>query len=72
VKADAFATPSIDGFIDPKDIAQLAVCLASDATKSISGQVVPDRQGQAEGVNTLEERWFSKPLGEIRQAIGIA
>jgi len=33
--------------VDPKDIAQLAVFLASDAAKSISGQVIPidnDRQ----------------------------
>jgi len=47
VQADAFAQQSIDGFIDPKDIAQLAVFLASDAAKSISGQVLPidnDRQ----------------------------
>lgn len=41
VKKEAFAQQSIDGFIDPKDIAQLAVFLASDAAKSISGQVVP-------------------------------
>jgi NAD(P)-dependent dehydrogenase (short-subunit alcohol dehydrogenase family) len=47
VKKDAFAAQSIDGFVDPKDIAQLAVFLASDAAKSISGQVIPidnDRQ----------------------------
>ena len=47
VKAEAFAAQSIDGFIDPRDIAQLAVFLASDAAKSISGQVIPidnDRQ----------------------------
>ncbi|MBV9261252.1 MAG: SDR family oxidoreductase [Pseudolabrys sp.] len=47
VKAEAFAAQSIDGFIDPKDIAQLAVFLASPAAKSISGQVMPidnDRQ----------------------------
>jgi len=47
VKAEAFSQQSIDGFIDPKDIAQLAVFLASDAAKSISGQVIPidkDRQ----------------------------
>jgi NAD(P)-dependent dehydrogenase (short-subunit alcohol dehydrogenase family) len=47
VQAEAFAEQSIDGFIDPKDIAQLAVFLASPAAKSISGQVVPidnDRQ----------------------------
>jgi NAD(P)-dependent dehydrogenase (short-subunit alcohol dehydrogenase family) len=47
VKADAFAAQSIKSFIDPKDIAQLAVFLASDAAKSISGQVLPidnDRQ----------------------------
>ena len=47
VQAEAFAAQSIDGFIDPKDIAQLAVFLASDAAKSISGQVIPidkDRQ----------------------------
>ncbi|MDO8875571.1 MAG: SDR family oxidoreductase [Pseudolabrys sp.] len=47
VKAEAFAAQSIKSFIDPKDIAQLAVFLASPAAKSISGQVVPidnDRQ----------------------------
>ena len=47
VQAEAFAQQSIGGFIDPKDIAQLAVFLASDAAKSISGQVLPidnDRQ----------------------------
>ena len=47
VKAEAFAAQSIKAMIDPKDIAQLAVFLASDAAKSISGQVIPidnDRQ----------------------------
>src|SRR5665213_482951 len=47
VKADAFAAQSIKAMIDPKDIAQLAVFLASNAAKSISGQVLPidnDRQ----------------------------
>ena len=41
------AEQSIKDMIDPKDIAQLAVFLASDAGKSISGQVMPidnDRQ----------------------------
>jgi NAD(P)-dependent dehydrogenase (short-subunit alcohol dehydrogenase family) len=47
VKAEAFSQQSIAEFIDPKDIAQLAVFLASPAAKSISGQVLPidnDRQ----------------------------
>jgi NAD(P)-dependent dehydrogenase (short-subunit alcohol dehydrogenase family) len=47
VQTEAFAQQSIEGFIDPKDIAQLAVFLASDAAKAISGQVIPidnDRQ----------------------------
>ena len=47
VKAAAMAEQSIKAMIDPKDIAQLAVFLASDAAKSISGQVLPidnDRQ----------------------------
>jgi NAD(P)-dependent dehydrogenase (short-subunit alcohol dehydrogenase family) len=47
VKADAFAAQSIKAMIDPRDIAQLAVFLASSAAKSISGQVLPidnDRQ----------------------------
>jgi len=47
VKADAMAAQSIKTMIDPKDIAQLAVFLASPAAKSISGQVIPidnDRQ----------------------------
>ena len=47
VKAAAMAEQSVKELIDPKDIAQLAVFLASDAGKSISGQVIPidnDRQ----------------------------
>ncbi len=47
VKAEAMTAQSIKAMIDPKDIAQLAVFLASDAAKSISGQVIPidnDRQ----------------------------
>ncbi len=47
VRADAMAAQSIKAMIDPKDIAQLAVFLASPAAKSISGQVIPidnDRQ----------------------------
>jgi NAD(P)-dependent dehydrogenase (short-subunit alcohol dehydrogenase family) len=47
VKAAAMAEQSIKTMIDPKDIAALAVFLASDAAKSISGQVLPidnDRQ----------------------------
>ena len=47
VRADAMDEQSIKEMIDPKDIAQLAVFLASDAAKSISGQVMPidnDRQ----------------------------
>jgi NAD(P)-dependent dehydrogenase (short-subunit alcohol dehydrogenase family) len=47
VRADAMAAASIKTMIDPKDIAQLAVFLASPAAKSISGQVIPidnDRQ----------------------------
>jgi NAD(P)-dependent dehydrogenase (short-subunit alcohol dehydrogenase family) len=47
VKAEAFAAQSIKAMVDPRDIAQLAVFLASDAAKAISGQVLPidnDRQ----------------------------
>ncbi len=47
VMAEAFAAQSIKSMVDPADIAQLAVFLASDAAKSISGQVLPidnDRQ----------------------------
>ena len=47
VRAEAMAEQSIKAMIDPKDIAALAVFLASDAAKSISGQVLPidnDRQ----------------------------
>ena len=47
VEEEAMAAQSIKAFIDPKDIAQLAVFLASDAAKAISGQVIPidnDRQ----------------------------
>ena len=41
VKAAAMAEQSIKEMIDPADIAQLAVFLASDAGKAISGQVIP-------------------------------
>jgi NAD(P)-dependent dehydrogenase (short-subunit alcohol dehydrogenase family) len=47
VRAAAMAEQSIKEMIDPKDIASLAVFLASNAGKSISGQVLPidnDRQ----------------------------
>jgi NAD(P)-dependent dehydrogenase (short-subunit alcohol dehydrogenase family) len=47
VRTDAIAEQSVKAMIDPKDIAALAVFLASDAGKSISGQVLPidnDRQ----------------------------
>jgi enoyl-[acyl-carrier-protein] reductase (NADH) len=47
VKAEAMANQSIQAMIDPKDIAALAVFLASDAAQAISGQVIPidnDRQ----------------------------
>ncbi len=47
VEADAMANQSIKAMVDPQDIAQLAVFLASDAAKAISGQVIPidnDRQ----------------------------
>jgi NAD(P)-dependent dehydrogenase (short-subunit alcohol dehydrogenase family) len=47
VRADAMAAQSIKAMIDPKDIAALAVFLASSSAKSISGQVLPidnDRQ----------------------------
>lgn len=41
VRADAMNVQSLKRFVDPKDIAALAVFLASDAAKSISGQVIP-------------------------------
>jgi len=41
VTAEAMAAQSIKAMVDPKDIAALAVFLASDAAKSISGQVIP-------------------------------
>ncbi len=47
-RADAMSLLSLQSFVDPKDIAALAVFLASDAAKSISGQMMPidnDAQG---------------------------
>ncbi|HEV7632561.1 MAG TPA: SDR family oxidoreductase [Steroidobacteraceae bacterium] len=41
VKRSAMANQSLKALIDPRDIAALAVFLASDAAKSISGQVIP-------------------------------
>jgi NAD(P)-dependent dehydrogenase (short-subunit alcohol dehydrogenase family) len=40
-KRIGLANQSLKALVDPKDIAQLAVYLASDAAKSISGQVIP-------------------------------
>jgi len=41
VKRDALAAQSLKQLVDPRDIAALAVFLASDAAKSISGQMLP-------------------------------
>ena len=56
VRAEAMAAQSIKAMIDPKDIAALAVFLASDAAKSISGQVLPIDNDQAAGVMVLGAR----------------
>jgi NAD(P)-dependent dehydrogenase (short-subunit alcohol dehydrogenase family) len=41
VTADALGIQSLKRFVDPEDIAALAVFLASDRAKSISGQTIP-------------------------------
>jgi NAD(P)-dependent dehydrogenase (short-subunit alcohol dehydrogenase family) len=41
VRKQAMAVQSIKHLVDPKDIAALAVFLASNAAKSISGQIMP-------------------------------
>jgi NAD(P)-dependent dehydrogenase (short-subunit alcohol dehydrogenase family) len=40
-KDNAMANQSLKGFIDPQDIAALAVFLASGSAKMISGQILP-------------------------------
>jgi NAD(P)-dependent dehydrogenase (short-subunit alcohol dehydrogenase family) len=40
-RQSALSIQSLQRFVDPKDIAALAVFLASDAGKSISGQILP-------------------------------
>ena len=40
-KKSALSIQSLKTFVDPKDIAALAVFLASDSAKSISGQMLP-------------------------------
>jgi NAD(P)-dependent dehydrogenase (short-subunit alcohol dehydrogenase family) len=40
-RGNAMAIQSVKRFVDPKDIAALALFLASDAGKSISGQLIP-------------------------------
>ena len=40
-KRIGLANQSLKNLVDPADIAQLAVFLASDAGKSISGQIIP-------------------------------
>ena len=41
IKNEAMAAQSIKRLVDPRDIAALAVFLASDAGKSIWGQMLP-------------------------------
>jgi len=41
IRAEAMRVTSIKRLVDPRDIAALAVFLASDAAKSISGQMIP-------------------------------
>ena len=41
VRASAMKHQSIKRLVEPRDIAALAVVLASDSAKSISGQVLP-------------------------------
>jgi NAD(P)-dependent dehydrogenase (short-subunit alcohol dehydrogenase family) len=41
IKQEAMASQSIKRLVDPKDIAALALFLASDSGKSISGQILP-------------------------------
>jgi NAD(P)-dependent dehydrogenase (short-subunit alcohol dehydrogenase family) len=41
IRKEAMAAQSLQRMVDPKDIAALAVFLASDAAKSISGQMMP-------------------------------
>jgi NAD(P)-dependent dehydrogenase (short-subunit alcohol dehydrogenase family) len=45
VTAEALAIQSLKHFVDPKDIAELALFLASDAAKSITGQTIPIDNG---------------------------
>jgi NAD(P)-dependent dehydrogenase (short-subunit alcohol dehydrogenase family) len=41
IKTESMSNQSLQYLVDPKDIAALAVFLASDAAKSISGQIMP-------------------------------
>jgi NAD(P)-dependent dehydrogenase (short-subunit alcohol dehydrogenase family) len=41
VTKHALANQSIKRFVDPRDIAALALFLASDSARSISGQMIP-------------------------------
>ncbi|MDT5075989.1 MAG: hypothetical protein QOJ80_626, partial [Mycobacterium sp.] len=41
VTADALSIQAVKRFVDPDDIAALALFLASDHAKSISGQTIP-------------------------------
>jgi len=44
-RASMLSIQTLKRFVDPKDIAALCVFLASDAGKSISGQVIPIDNG---------------------------
>ncbi|MDE3109395.1 MAG: SDR family oxidoreductase [Acidobacteriota bacterium] len=41
IKKEAMSVQSLKRLVDPRDVAALAVFLASDAAKSISGQMIP-------------------------------
>ena len=40
-RADSMSIQSLKRFVDPRDIAALAVFISSDAGKSVSGQMLP-------------------------------
>jgi NAD(P)-dependent dehydrogenase (short-subunit alcohol dehydrogenase family) len=47
---EALANQSINKFVDPRDIAALALFLASDSARSISGQMISiDRDSKIAG-----------------------
>jgi enoyl-[acyl-carrier-protein] reductase (NADH) len=69
VKKEAMSVQSLKRLVDPKDIAALAVFLASDAAKSISGQMMPI-DNDMQQASLAQSETTADALTDIHQCCG--